>query len=99
MLYERKHKVPNIRNKYLPQNYTMHYWIKKGAPPSKLVMGMPMYGQTFTLEGRRNIHGKYQAAGLNTPASSGGEEGEYTRAKGFLAYYEVNIIMNMKIDR
>lgn len=68
----------------------MHYWIKKGAPPSKLVMGFPMYGQTFTL----NSYGKQ--AGLNTPAITGGEEGEYTRAKGFLAYYEVkaNIINN-----
>lgn len=67
----------------------MHYWIKKGAPPSKLVMGMPMYGQTFTVETRTNPHVKHQAVGLNSPASTGGDEGEYTRAKGFLSYYEV----------
>lgn len=67
----------------------MHYWIEKGAPPSKLVMGMPMYGQTFTVESRRNSYGKDQSVGLNSPASAGGEEGEYTRAKGFLSYYEV----------
>lgn len=61
--------------------------MQKGASPSKLVMGMPLYGQTFTLESQ--VEEKKATSGLNVPAVSGGEAGEYTRAKGFLAYYEV----------
>lgn len=68
--------------------------MQKGAPPSKLVMGMPLYGQTFTLESKWNspieVESKRRDSGLNIPSASGGEAGEYTRAKGFLAYYEVN---------
>lgn len=60
----------------------MHYWMKKGAHPKKLVMGMPMYGQSFSLAEVNNN-------GLNVPTYGGGEAGDGTRARGFLAYYEV----------
>ena len=48
---------------------------------SRLVLGMPLYGQSFTLENPAEN-------GLNSPAE-GGNSGEYTRARGFLAYYEI----------
>lgn len=63
-------------------NFTVNYWIEKGADPKKLVLGMPMYGQSFSLaETKRN--------GLNSASYGGGEAGEATRARGFLAYYEI----------
>lgn len=56
-------------------------------------MGMPLYGQTFTTgtqwDTAPDLAARINATGLNVPAVSGGEAGEYTRAKGFLAYYEV----------
>lgn len=64
------------------QNFSLHYWMEKGAPPSKLVMGMPLYGQSFTLSDAKNY-------GLNSRAPGPGTAGEFTRAAGFLAYYEV----------
>lgn len=45
-------------------------------------MGLPMYGQSFTLSDANQN-------GLNAPSYGGGEAGEFTRARGFLAYYEV----------
>lgn len=63
-------------------NFTINYWIEKGADSRKLVLGMPMYGQSFSLaENKRH--------GLNSPTYGGGEAGEATRARGFLAYYEI----------
>ncbi|KAM3963585.1 chitinase-related protein 1 isoform 2-T3 [Aphomia sociella] len=84
---------PEDDTTYFNANYTMHYWIQKGAPPSKLVMGMPLYGQTFTVGTQwdtppQNLARK-NATGLNIPAVAGGDPGEYTQAKGFLSYYEI----------
>ncbi|XP_069365183.1 probable chitinase 10 isoform X2 [Maniola hyperantus] len=71
---------------YFNANYTMHYWMEKGAPASKLVMGIPLYGQSFTTQTPWNSR---ISSGLNMPALAGGDAGEYTRANGFLSYYEI----------
>ncbi|OWR42920.1 chitinase-related protein 1 precursor [Danaus plexippus plexippus] len=76
---------PEDDNTYFNANYTMHYWMEKGAPASKLVMGIPLYGQTFTTS---KVNNRASQA-LNIPATAGGDAGEYTRANGFLAYYEI----------
>lgn len=67
------------------QNFSIHYWVDKGADRKKIVMGMPMYGQSFTLANTKNDT-------LNSKVYGGGEAGESTRARGFLAYYEVSEI-------
>ena len=45
-------------------------------------MGMPLYGQSFTLASSGNN-------GLNAPSSGAGQAGQFTRQAGFLAYYEI----------
>lgn len=45
-------------------------------------MGMPLYGQSFRLETESEN-------GLNAKAPGPGEAGEFTKAAGFLAYYEI----------
>ena len=49
---------------------------------------MPMYGQSFTLADKTKN-------GLRAKTYGGGEAGEFTRARGFLAYYEVRILSLM----
>lgn len=51
-------------NPHFNTNFTINYWIEKGADPRKLVLGMPMYGQSFSLaEAKRNT--------LNSPTYGG----------------------------
>lgn len=46
-------------------------------------MGIPMYGQSFSLS-------KNSSKELGVPTYAGGDAGDETRARGFLAFYEVN---------
>lgn len=66
------------------QNFSINYWIEKGADPKKLVMGLPLYGQSFSLADSGD-------RGLNAKSYGPGEAGEFTRAGGFLAFYEVGV--------
>ena len=67
----------------------MRYWMELGAPANKLVMGMPMYGRSFTLNDDDNH-------GLNAPARAKGQAGRFTREASFLAYYEICNNINNK---
>ncbi|KAH8339656.1 hypothetical protein KR067_012162, partial [Drosophila pandora] len=67
---------------YFNANFSLNYWIEKGAPSRKIIMGMPFYGQSFTLESASNN-------GLNAKAPGPGKAGEFTKAAGFLAFYEI----------
>lgn len=66
----------------LNTNFTTHYWMQKGAPANKLVMGVASYGQSFSLANAQNN-------GLNAQSSGPGEAGQYTRQGGMLSYYEI----------
>lgn len=63
----------------------MKYWVEKGAPPEKLMMGIANYGRTFTLSSGET--------GVGAPASGGGTPGRYTKTPGILAFFEVNVYM------
>ncbi|GLV44511.1 Chitinase 10 [Carabus blaptoides fortunei] len=67
---------------YFNANFSLHYWMEKGAPAHKLIMGMPLYGQSFSLADTSK-------RGLNSKSYGPGEAGEFTRAGGFLAFYEI----------
>ncbi|KAH9643897.1 hypothetical protein HF086_012772 [Spodoptera exigua] len=76
-------------DKTLNTNFTVNYWINKGASPEKLILGVPFYGQSFSLE-------ENAGSGLGAPSYAGGEAGDETRARGFLSFYEICDRIRMK---
>jgi len=64
------------------QDYSVNQWLRGGVPASKLLIGIPMYGRTYTLV-NPDDHG------LGAPINDSGPAGLYTGERGFLAYYEV----------
>ncbi|KRT83458.1 glycoside hydrolase, partial [Oryctes borbonicus] len=63
-------------------DYTIKHYIQSGADKSKLVLGIPTYGRSYTLYNS-------DANEIGSPADGPGEMGEATRENGYLAYYEV----------
>lgn len=58
-------------------------WISKGASATNLVLGIPLYGRTFTLSSLSNTK-------LGAPISGPGTAGDYTQEEGSLSYLEVS---------
>ncbi|XP_074537329.1 acidic mammalian chitinase-like [Halichoeres trimaculatus] len=67
-------------NIYYNVEFAMKYWVKKGAPLDKLMVGFPTYGRTFRTT---------SSNALGAPASGAATAGTYTREAGFWSYYEI----------
>ncbi|CAG5131527.1 unnamed protein product [Candidula unifasciata] len=65
--------------------WAANYWAQKGAPKNKIVIGLPLYGRSFTLSSSNT--------GLGAPATAG-HAGPYVRSEGYLSYYEICEIIN-----
>nr|XP_035108952.1 chitinase-3-like protein 2 [Callithrix jacchus] len=77
---------------YYNVEYAVGYWIRKGMPSEKVVMGIPTYGRSFTLASAETTVG--------APASGPGAAGPITESSGFLAYYEIcQFLKGAKITR
>lgn len=74
--------VKNTVEMTILQDSAVNYWIEKGFPARKIVLGLPIYGRSFTLKDPKQN-------GIGAPTRDGGQAGVWTRAKGFLGYYEV----------
>jgi chitinase len=63
-------------------DWAMNYWLSEGAPPNQLLLGIATYGRTFTLVNPADNQ-------IGSKARGPGTEGQFTREKGFLSYYEI----------
>lgn len=61
-----RHHSPLYAFDNLNVDFTVKYWIQKGAHPRKLIMGIPSYGQSMTLTDSTNH-------GLNVSTSGPGQ--------------------------
>ena len=68
--------------KRLTVDFSAKEWVRQGAPKEKLIIGMPVYGRTFTLADPK----QFDIGALTT---GGGDPGRYTGESGFLSYYEI----------
>lgn len=68
--------------RFLNMDWASNYWVQMGCPRNKLIIGMGLYGRSFTLK-------DYHRHGLMDPVKGKGKAGKYTREGGFLAYYEI----------
>ncbi|XP_043255023.1 chitinase-3-like protein 1 [Colletes gigas] len=60
----------------------VRYWLSEGAPPEKLILGVPSYGRSFTLANANDN-------GIGALATGPGIAGPYTREQGSLGYNEI----------
>lgn len=76
------HAAPLYAADNLSIDHTVRYFIQKGAPSRKLVMGIKSTGQSFTLENSEQ-HGLY------APSRGPGLAGPIANIPGELAHYEI----------
>ena len=69
---------------FILQEWAINYWIKKGAPRDKLVLGLTAAGNTYTLQDPSQHE-------VGSAAIGAGKKGPDTQKEGFLSYYEVMI--------
>ncbi|UYV62805.1 Cht9 [Cordylochernes scorpioides] len=72
----------NEENRMLNVNFSINYWLAMGAPRDKLVLGMGLYGRSFTLQ-------RAEDNGVGASAPQRGRAGPYTREPGSLGYNEI----------
>lgn len=72
---------------FMNVDYAVRYWLSKGANPSKLIMGIPLYGRSFTLS-------DVGYNGMMAPAPRAGNPGPITQSAGIMSYNEICLVRN-----
>ncbi|XP_039605061.1 chitotriosidase-1-like [Polypterus senegalus] len=83
---------PEERNKNLNVKFVISYWMSLGLQTSKMLLGIPTYGRTYTLADPKDN-------GVGAVANGAGAEGNYTADKGTLAFFEICREFDLKKTR
>ncbi|KAG7210365.1 hypothetical protein KM043_011900 [Ampulex compressa] len=65
---------------------TVKHLLQKGAPPEKLILGLAMYGRTFTVTTKPSSPDE---SPLGLPITGDGFAGPFTNQSGFMGYNEI----------
>ncbi len=63
-------------------DFAVQYWLSKGTPNEKLILGMPTYGRGFRLNDPNQ-------KSLGDAANGAATQGSFTRENGYNSYYEI----------
>lgn len=80
-MYPGPHDTTAVSQEWNVQS-SINWWISNGAPRSKIIVGLPSYGRTFTLANPAQN-------AVNSPSSGPGNPGEYSIEAGFMTYMEI----------
>ncbi|XP_028652543.1 chitotriosidase-1-like [Erpetoichthys calabaricus] len=83
---------PEEHNKNLNVKFVISYWMSLGLQTSKMLLGIPTYGRTYTLADPKDN-------GVGAVANGAGAEGNYTADKGTLAFFEICREFDLKKTR
>ncbi|KAF0286863.1 putative chitinase 10 [Amphibalanus amphitrite] len=71
---------------YYSVNYTIHHFLAGGVPARKIALGLPIYGQGFTLSDPTQ-------SGLYAPAPQPMSACRYTGTSGFCGFAEICVML------
>ncbi|GLV36208.1 Chitinase 2 [Carabus blaptoides fortunei] len=80
--------APLHANDVLSVEYSVKYMIELGMDPSKLIMGLALYGRTFYLT-EETLGSSQQRPTLGALAKNVGFQGSFSRENGFMGYNEI----------
>ncbi|XP_030755722.1 acidic mammalian chitinase-like [Sitophilus oryzae] len=78
--------VTGLSAPFTPIKASINAWLEGGTPASKLILGVPAYGHCFNL-----LDASDHEIGSATTTNTCG--GAYTDENGFLAYYEILLLL------
>lgn len=78
--------------RYLNVDKCIKTWMEAGAPTNKLVLGLGVYGRSFTLASASNNR-------VGAPTAGNGLPGEFTREAGMLGYNEVSTFLQYILQK
>lgn len=64
------------------KDWSVNYWLSKGCPREKLILGMAFYGRGFKLAESQNTE-------IGSPSLGSSKAGKFTKEAGFLSFFEV----------